>query len=229
MIETFYELDELVDGDPAPCARALALPIVSLLTFDEDSQTLGGVSAEEAASALAELDVAAIGANHGVGLAGGASRHRADARQRQAARRAAERRPREPRRRASHLPARDAGVLRRVRRARTRARRAHHRRLLRDDSDGDRGDPERGRRGPQPAHAARRARARDRRLRRRSRERETLLQRKLREGEFVVSVEIDPPRGGERARDARAGADAPGLRATSTSSTSTTTRARERA
>ena len=27
-------------------------------------------------------------------------------------------------------------------------------------------------------------------------ERETLLQRKLREGEFVVSVEIDPPRGG---------------------------------
>ena len=57
MIETFYELAELLTAIHA--VRAVSsLPIVSLLTFDEDSQTLGGVSAEEAASALAELDVA---------------------------------------------------------------------------------------------------------------------------------------------------------------------------
>ena len=67
MIETFYELDELVTAIRAVRASS-ALPIVSLLAFDEDSQTLGGVSAEQEASALAELDVAAISANHGVGL-----------------------------------------------------------------------------------------------------------------------------------------------------------------
>ena len=67
MIETFYELDELLTAIRA--VRGVSgLPIVSLLTFDEDAQTLGGVSAEEAASALADLDVAAIGANHGLGL-----------------------------------------------------------------------------------------------------------------------------------------------------------------
>ena len=67
MIETFYELEELLAAIGA--VRAVSsLPIVALLTFDEDSQTLGGVSAEQAAATLAALDVAAIGANHGVGL-----------------------------------------------------------------------------------------------------------------------------------------------------------------
>ena len=66
MIETFYELDELLAAIGA--VRGVStLPIVALLTFDEDSQTLGG-SRRRAAASLAPLDVVAIGANHGVGL-----------------------------------------------------------------------------------------------------------------------------------------------------------------
>ncbi len=44
-----------------------SLPIVALLTFDEDALTLGGVRAEEAAARLADQDVVAIGANHSAG------------------------------------------------------------------------------------------------------------------------------------------------------------------
>jgi homocysteine S-methyltransferase len=67
MVETFYELAELVDAVHA-VRGASALPIVAVMTFDEDAETLGGVTAEQAAATLAELDVAAVGANHGVGL-----------------------------------------------------------------------------------------------------------------------------------------------------------------
>ena len=56
MVETFYELDELVAAISAVRAGS-SLPIVALLTFDEDSQTLGGVSAEQAAATLSGLDV----------------------------------------------------------------------------------------------------------------------------------------------------------------------------
>jgi homocysteine S-methyltransferase len=67
MLETFYDLDELVDAITA--ARTVSgLPIVALLTFDEGAETLAGVTAREAAERLSELDVAAIGANHGAGL-----------------------------------------------------------------------------------------------------------------------------------------------------------------
>ncbi len=67
MIETFYDLQELVDAVDA--ARSVSsLPIVALLTFDEGAETIAGVSAREAAERLAGLDVAAIGANHGAGL-----------------------------------------------------------------------------------------------------------------------------------------------------------------
>src|SRR5438874_3716163 len=67
MLETFYDLDELVDAIEA--VRAVSsLPIVALLTFDEGAETLAGVTAREAADRLAQLDVAAIGANHGAGL-----------------------------------------------------------------------------------------------------------------------------------------------------------------
>jgi methionine synthase / methylenetetrahydrofolate reductase (NADH) len=38
------------------------------MTFDEGAETLAGVTAREAAERLAQLDVAAIGANHGAGL-----------------------------------------------------------------------------------------------------------------------------------------------------------------
>ena len=68
MVETFYDLDELVTAIEA-VQSVSSLPIVALLTFDEDGQTLGGVSAREAADRLATLDLAAIGANHGVGPA----------------------------------------------------------------------------------------------------------------------------------------------------------------
>jgi methionine synthase I (cobalamin-dependent)/5,10-methylenetetrahydrofolate reductase len=67
MVETFYDLDELVDAIEA-VQSVSSLPIVALLTFDEDAETLAGVTAREAAQRLAALDVAAIGANHGAGL-----------------------------------------------------------------------------------------------------------------------------------------------------------------
>jgi len=67
MVETFYDLEEVVDAIEA--VRSVStLPIVALLTFDESAETLAGVTAAEAAQRLAELDVAAIGANHGAGL-----------------------------------------------------------------------------------------------------------------------------------------------------------------
>jgi homocysteine S-methyltransferase len=67
MVETFYELEELADAVEAVRSVA-ALPIVALLTFDEGAETIAGVTAAEAAARLRDLDVAAIGANHGAGL-----------------------------------------------------------------------------------------------------------------------------------------------------------------
>jgi methionine synthase / methylenetetrahydrofolate reductase(NADPH) len=67
MIETFYDLEEAVDAIEATRSVS-SLPIVALLTFDESAETLAGVTAAEAAARLMELDVAAIGANHGAGL-----------------------------------------------------------------------------------------------------------------------------------------------------------------
>jgi methionine synthase I (cobalamin-dependent)/5,10-methylenetetrahydrofolate reductase len=67
MVETFYDLDELVDAVEA-VRSVSSLPIVALMTFDEGAETLAGVTAREAADRLAELDVAAVGANHGAGL-----------------------------------------------------------------------------------------------------------------------------------------------------------------
>ena len=67
MLETFYDLDELVDAIERRAQRVSTLPIVALLTFDEGAETLAGVHAREAAERLAALDVAAIGANHGAG------------------------------------------------------------------------------------------------------------------------------------------------------------------
>jgi methionine synthase / methylenetetrahydrofolate reductase(NADPH) len=67
MVETFYDLEELVDAIEA-VRSVSSLPIVALMTFDESAETLAGVKAAEAATRLAELDVSAIGANHGAGL-----------------------------------------------------------------------------------------------------------------------------------------------------------------
>jgi methionine synthase / methylenetetrahydrofolate reductase (NADH) len=67
MVETFYDLEELVDAVEA-VRGVSSLPIVALMTFDEGAETLAGVGAREASRRLAELDVAALGANHGAGL-----------------------------------------------------------------------------------------------------------------------------------------------------------------
>jgi methionine synthase / methylenetetrahydrofolate reductase(NADPH) len=67
MIETFYDLDEVVDAVEA-VRSVSSLPIVALMTFDEGAETLAGITAAEAAQRLAELDVSAMGANHGAGL-----------------------------------------------------------------------------------------------------------------------------------------------------------------
>jgi methionine synthase I (cobalamin-dependent) len=67
MVETFYDLEEVVDAIEA-VRSVSSLPIVALLTFDESAETLAGVTASEAAERLSELDIAAVGANHGAGL-----------------------------------------------------------------------------------------------------------------------------------------------------------------
>ena len=193
MIETFYDLDELLSAIRA-VRGASALPIVALLTFDEDAQTLGGVSAETAATSLAELDIAALGANHGVGV--------------QAALRAIERMG----------DAKPLAALPNVGLASLAGERvvfphatpeyfaefaAHARELGARIIGGCCGTT------PTEIAAIRSAvdeqrspsaplvvREREILAAAPEPERETLLQRKLREGEFVVSVEIDPPRGG---------------------------------
>src|SRR5439155_23285226 len=43
------------------------LPIVAMLAFDEDAETLAGAPARAAAERLARFDLAAIGANCGIG------------------------------------------------------------------------------------------------------------------------------------------------------------------
>jgi methionine synthase / methylenetetrahydrofolate reductase(NADPH) len=68
MVETFYDLADL-ELAVAAVRSVSSLPIVALMTFDSDGQTLGGVSARAAAGRLGALDVAAIGANHGAGPA----------------------------------------------------------------------------------------------------------------------------------------------------------------
>ena len=195
LIETFYELDEL-ETAIAAVRDVSSLPIVALLTFDEDAHTLGGVSAGQAASALADQDVAAIGANHGAGL--------------QAALRALEQMA------GSEKP---LAALPNVGLASLAGQRvvfphatpeyfanfaAHAQELgariiggccgttptqiaaIRDAVD----------EGLRPS-APLVVRERELVVSAPEPERETLLQRKLRTGEFVVSVEIDPPRGGQ--------------------------------
>src|SRR5438445_3878406 len=65
-VETFYDLGEL-ETAIAAVRGVSSLPVVALLTFDEDGETLAGVSARDAALRLRSLGVAAIGANHGAG------------------------------------------------------------------------------------------------------------------------------------------------------------------
>ena len=66
LVETFYDLDELETAIRA-VQDVSSLPIVAQLTFDEDGQTLAGVQARNAVARLQELGVAAAGANCGLG------------------------------------------------------------------------------------------------------------------------------------------------------------------
>jgi methionine synthase I (cobalamin-dependent)/5,10-methylenetetrahydrofolate reductase len=66
MVETFFDLEEIETAVQA-VKDVSALPIVAQLTFDEDAETLAGVSAREAVQRLQLLGVVAVGANCGVG------------------------------------------------------------------------------------------------------------------------------------------------------------------
>ncbi|HLX18798.1 MAG TPA: bifunctional homocysteine S-methyltransferase/methylenetetrahydrofolate reductase [Gaiellaceae bacterium] len=68
MVETFYELDDLESAVTA-IRSVSSLPIVALMTFDADGETIAGVSAHAAGERLRALGVAAFGANHGAGPA----------------------------------------------------------------------------------------------------------------------------------------------------------------
>jgi methionine synthase / methylenetetrahydrofolate reductase(NADPH) len=68
MVETFYGLEEL-ETALAAVRSVSALPIVALLTFEAGGETLAGVRAEDAAARLRPLGLAALGANHGAGPA----------------------------------------------------------------------------------------------------------------------------------------------------------------
>ena len=68
MVETFYELEELL-GAIRAVRSVSSLPVVALMTFDEEGQTLAGVTAEDSAEQLSPLGLAAIGANHSAGPA----------------------------------------------------------------------------------------------------------------------------------------------------------------
>jgi methionine synthase / methylenetetrahydrofolate reductase (NADH) len=66
LVETFFDIDELETAIRA-VRDVSSLPIVAQLTFDEDAQTLAGVTARQAIERLQALDVAAVGANCGLG------------------------------------------------------------------------------------------------------------------------------------------------------------------
>jgi methionine synthase / methylenetetrahydrofolate reductase (NADH) len=68
MLETFYDLLELELAIEA-VRSVSSLPIIALMSFDADAVTMAGVSARDAATRLRELGVAAFGANHGRGPA----------------------------------------------------------------------------------------------------------------------------------------------------------------
>jgi homocysteine S-methyltransferase len=68
MVETFYDLDELETAIEA-VRSVSSLPIVALMSFDSDGETLAGVTAQRAGERLRTLGLAAYGANHGRGPA----------------------------------------------------------------------------------------------------------------------------------------------------------------
>jgi methionine synthase I (cobalamin-dependent) len=68
MVETFFDLDALEAAVEA-VRGVSSLPIVALMSFDSEGETIAGVTAREAGVRLRALGVAALGANHGRGPA----------------------------------------------------------------------------------------------------------------------------------------------------------------
>jgi methionine synthase I (cobalamin-dependent)/5,10-methylenetetrahydrofolate reductase len=66
MVETFFDLEEL-ETAIAAVTDVSSLPIVAQLTFDEDAETLAGVGARDAVERLRDAGVVAVGANCGLG------------------------------------------------------------------------------------------------------------------------------------------------------------------
>lgn len=66
LVETFFDLREL-EIAIAAVQSVSKLPIVAQLTFDEDAQTLAGVSARDAVERLRGSGLAGVGANCGLG------------------------------------------------------------------------------------------------------------------------------------------------------------------
>src|SRR5918999_134264 len=66
-VETFFDLEEL-ENAIAAVRSVSSLPILAMLTFDEQAETLAGITAADAVARLKELDVTAAGANHGAGI-----------------------------------------------------------------------------------------------------------------------------------------------------------------
>jgi len=197
ILETFSDLAEITAAVEA-IRKFSVLPIIAEMTFSEEGQTLGGTRAREAAESLAKLDVQAVGANctlgpqlllpileefSGCGLP------------------------------LSAMP--NAGIPRRIgdRIVYPRSSPEYFSEFAREAAalgarvlGGCCGTtPEHVRaiaeavRGLQPAGAALRAAARVEisavPRREVSREPESVLWRKIQAGQFVVSVEIDPPKG----------------------------------
>jgi methionine synthase / methylenetetrahydrofolate reductase(NADPH) len=68
MVETFFDLDDL-ERAVAAVRGVSSLPVVALMSFDAEGETIAGVSARAAGERLRALGVAAFGANHGAGPA----------------------------------------------------------------------------------------------------------------------------------------------------------------
>ena len=153
MVETFFDLEELVVAVEA-VRGVSSLPIVALLTFDDDAETRAA-SAPRPRARLAALDVAAIGTNPAPGRT---SRSRPFAGWAAAGFRS-------PRCRTSASRAWSGGrvvyphstpdYFAEFAVQARRARRTDRRRLLRDDPSADRGDARGVRRGAGPARRSR--------------------------------------------------------------------------
>jgi methionine synthase I (cobalamin-dependent)/5,10-methylenetetrahydrofolate reductase len=66
MVETFFDLDDL-EAAVTAIRGVSSLPIVGLMSFDAEGETIAGISAHVAGERLRTLGLAAFGANHGAG------------------------------------------------------------------------------------------------------------------------------------------------------------------